>query len=129
MPGQCWHDLEKAFIPKPGGDKIGRRRLDTHINGFKKLGVKFLYDSRDAFFHLSGKLKGTYLLLDEPSVTGTANLLMAAVRAEGSTTIYNAACEPYIPATLQNACCNGSTDQRGWQQYACGKWSNKIEWH
>ncbi|HEY0611470.1 MAG TPA: UDP-N-acetylglucosamine 1-carboxyvinyltransferase [Chitinophaga sp.] len=88
----------KAYIPKPGGDKIGRRRLDTHIIGFEKLGVKFVYDTDDNFFRLEAAdgLKGTYMLLDEPSVTGTANIIMAAVMAEGTTTIYNAACEPYI---------------------------------
>jgi len=87
----------KAFIPKPGGDKIGRRRLDTHIIGFERLGAKFIYDSDDNFFRLETTgLKGTYMLLDEPSVTGTANILMAAVMAEGTTTIYNAACEPYL---------------------------------
>jgi UDP-N-acetylglucosamine 1-carboxyvinyltransferase len=89
--------FRKAFIPKPGGDKIGRRRLDTHIIGFEKLGVAFTYHPEDGFFHLeANNLKGTYLLLDEPSVTGTANLIMAAVMAEGRTTLYNAACEPYI---------------------------------
>ncbi len=89
--------FKKAFIPKPGGDKIGRRRLDTHIIGFQKLGAKFSYDSDDGFFHLTtNRLRGTNLLLDEPSVTGTANIVMAAVLAEGVTTIYNAACEPYI---------------------------------
>jgi UDP-N-acetylglucosamine 1-carboxyvinyltransferase len=87
----------RAFIPRPGGDKIGRRRLDTHILNFEKLGARFNYDTEDGFFHLTApQLKGAYLLLDEPSVTGTANLIMAAVRAEGTTTIYNAACEPYI---------------------------------
>lgn len=88
----------KAYIPKPGGDKIGRRRLDTHIIGFEKLGVKFVYDTDDNFFRLEAAdgLKGTYMLLDEPSVTGTANIIMAAVMAKGTTTIYNAACEPYI---------------------------------
>ena len=87
----------KAYIPKPGGDKIGRRRLDTHISGFEKLGAKFTYDTGDGFFHLeASKLKGTFLLMDEPSVTGTANILMAAVMAKGFTTIYNCACEPYI---------------------------------
>jgi UDP-N-acetylglucosamine 1-carboxyvinyltransferase len=89
----------KAFIPKPGGDKIGRRRLDTHILSFEKLGAAFTYNEEDGFFLLqarSGGLKGAYLLLDEPSVTGTANIIMAAVLAEGDTTIYNAACEPYI---------------------------------
>lgn len=87
----------KAFIPRPGGDKIGRRRLDTHILNFEKLGAQFNYDTGDGFFHLHApQLTGTYLLLDEPSVTGTANIIMAAVMAEGTTTIYNAACEPYI---------------------------------
>ncbi|HEY6900676.1 MAG TPA: UDP-N-acetylglucosamine 1-carboxyvinyltransferase [Puia sp.] len=87
----------KAFIPKPGGDKIGRRRLDTHIIGFEKLGAQFNYQQDDGLFHLEApNLKGCYLLLDEPSVTGTANIVMAAVMAEGTTTIYNAACEPYI---------------------------------
>ncbi|HMH34025.1 MAG TPA: UDP-N-acetylglucosamine 1-carboxyvinyltransferase, partial [Puia sp.] len=89
--------FKKAFIPKPGGDKIGRRRLDTHIIGFEKLGVEFEYDTEDSFFHLRApKLHGTYLLMDEPSVTGTANIIMAAAMATGITTIYNAACEPYI---------------------------------
>ncbi|HEX3934197.1 MAG TPA: UDP-N-acetylglucosamine 1-carboxyvinyltransferase [Puia sp.] len=87
----------KAFIPKPGGDKIGRRRLDTHIIGFEKLGVQFQYQQEEGLFYLDAPhLKGCYLLLDEPSVTGTANIIMAAVMAEGTTTIYNAACEPYI---------------------------------
>lgn len=87
----------KAYIPKPGGDKIGRRRLDTHIIGFEKLGVKFNYDDNLSFFELDGTaLKGAYMLLDEPSVTGTANIVMAASMAKGITTIYNAACEPYI---------------------------------
>lgn len=87
----------KAFIPKPGGDKIGRRRLDTHLLGFQKLGATFDFDDDEAFFSLKTTgLKGTRLLLEEPSVTGTANLIMAAVLAEGVTTIYNAACEPYI---------------------------------
>lgn len=89
--------FRKAFIPKPGGDKIGRRRLDTHIIGFEKLGASFIYHEEDGFFHLEApNLQGTYLLLDEPSVTGTANIVMAAVMAKGTTTIYNAACEPYI---------------------------------
>ena len=88
--------FKKAYIPKPGGDKIGRRRLDTHIIGFEKLGASFEYNA-DGFFQLSTDgLRGTYLVLDEPSVTGTANLLMAAVLAEGVTHIYNAACEPYL---------------------------------
>jgi UDP-N-acetylglucosamine 1-carboxyvinyltransferase len=89
--------FKKAFIPKPGGDKIGPRRLDTHILSFEKLGVTFVYHSDDGFFHLTTEgLKGAFILLDEPSVTGTANLVMAAVLAEGITTIYNAACEPYL---------------------------------
>jgi UDP-N-acetylglucosamine 1-carboxyvinyltransferase len=89
--------FKKAFIPKPGGDKIGRRRLDTHITGFEKLGAEFTYYAEDGFFYFSTEgLKGTNILLDEPSVTGTANVLMAAVLAEGVTTIYNAACEPYV---------------------------------
>lgn len=97
LAGPLLSRFGKAMIPKPGGDKIGRRRLDTHIAGFEKLGAKFSYDSEDAFFHLScPRLKGVNLLLDEPSVTGTANIIMAAVLAEGVTTIYNAACEPYI---------------------------------
>jgi UDP-N-acetylglucosamine 1-carboxyvinyltransferase len=98
MAGPLLARFQKAFIPKPGGDKIGRRRLDTHIIGFEKLGASFNYHPEDGFFHLeaTGGLKGTYMLLDEPSVTGTANILMAAVMAKGTTTIYNAACEPYI---------------------------------
>ena len=87
---------KKAYLPKPGGDKIGRRRLDTHIIAFEKLGAKFSYDEGGFFTLHADTLKGTNLLLDEPSVTGTANILMAAVLAEGTTTIYNAACEPYI---------------------------------
>jgi UDP-N-acetylglucosamine 1-carboxyvinyltransferase len=89
--------FKKAYIPKPGGDKIGRRRLDTHIIGFEKLGAQFNYHEEDGYFHLDARnLKGTYMLLDEPSVTGTANIVMAAVMAAGQTTIYNAACEPYL---------------------------------
>lgn len=87
----------KASIPKPGGDKIGRRRLDTHFIGFQKLGAKFNFDSEEHFFHIdASELKGAYMLLDEASVTGTANIVMAAVLAKGTTTIYNAACEPYL---------------------------------
>lgn len=87
----------RAYIPQPGGDKIGRRRLDTHILGFERLGVKFSYDIENQLFSLNAeKLLGTHLLLEEPSVTGTANMIMAAVLAEGTTTIYNAACEPYV---------------------------------
>ncbi|MFZ7145851.1 MAG: UDP-N-acetylglucosamine 1-carboxyvinyltransferase [Bacteroidota bacterium] len=87
----------KARIPKPGGDKIGRRRLDTHFVGFQSLGAKFDYNEQDGFYNVTAKkLKGAYMLLDEASVTGTANIVMAAVLAEGTTTIYNAACEPYL---------------------------------
>lgn len=87
----------KAAIPKPGGDKIGRRRLDTHFLGFEKLGAKFHYDAEKNFFNVDASdLKGTYILMDEASVTGTANIVMAAVLAKGTTTIYNAACEPYL---------------------------------
>ncbi|HEY4324943.1 MAG TPA: UDP-N-acetylglucosamine 1-carboxyvinyltransferase [Mucilaginibacter sp.] len=87
----------KASIPKPGGDKIGRRRLDTHFLGFEKLGARFDYDSSNGFFKVdASNLKGTYILLDEASVTGTANIVMAAVLAKGITAIYNAACEPYL---------------------------------
>ena len=86
-----------GYIPKPGGEKIGRRRLDTHFIGFQKLGAKFNFDIADEFFMVEGReLRGTYMLLDEASVTGTANIIMAAVMARGFTTIYNAACEPYI---------------------------------
>jgi UDP-N-acetylglucosamine 1-carboxyvinyltransferase len=86
-----------ASIPKPGGDKIGRRRLDTHFIGFQNLGAKFNFDSNESFFHIdASELKGAHMLLDEASVTGTANILMAAVLAKGTTTIYNAACEPYL---------------------------------
>lgn len=87
----------KAYIPKPGGDKIGRRRLDTHFIGIEKLGAKFNFEYKENFYRVSAdRLKGAYILLDEASVTGTANILMAAVLAKGITTIYNAACEPYI---------------------------------
>ncbi|MCP4976702.1 MAG: UDP-N-acetylglucosamine 1-carboxyvinyltransferase [Maribacter sp.] len=87
----------KGYIPKPGGDKIGRRRLDTHFEGFINLGAKFRYNKEEHFYGVEAKkLKGTYMLLDEASVTGTANIVMAAVLAEGKTTIYNAACEPYL---------------------------------
>ena len=87
----------RGYIPKPGGDKIGRRRLDTHFDGLIKLGAKFGYSKEEQFYGVEAKkLKGTYMLLEEASVTGTANILMAAVLAEGQTTIYNAACEPYL---------------------------------
>jgi len=97
LAGALLARYKKAFIPKPGGDKIGRRRLDTHVIGFQKLGTQFNYNAEDGFFHLTAdELKGTYMLLDEPSVTGTANIVMAATMAKGTTTIYNAACEPYV---------------------------------
>jgi UDP-N-acetylglucosamine 1-carboxyvinyltransferase len=87
----------KGFIPQPGGDKIGRRRVDTHFTGLQKLGAQFVFDPANQWFSVSAKkLKGAYMLLDEASVTGTANILMAAVLASGTTTIYNAACEPYL---------------------------------
>ncbi len=96
LAGPMLSRFKKAYIPKPGGDKIGRRRLDTHIIGFDKLGASFQYNS-DGFFYLAAKeLKGANILLEEPSVTGTANIVMAAVMAKGVTTIYNAACEPYL---------------------------------
>src|SRR6056297_652975 len=89
--------FRQAFIPMPGGDKIGRRRLDTHFLGFRKLGAKLEYDFKNNHYSLdASNLKGAYMHLDEASVTGTANIIMAAVLAEGKTTIYNAACEPYI---------------------------------
>jgi UDP-N-acetylglucosamine 1-carboxyvinyltransferase len=88
---------KKASIPKPGGDKIGRRRLDTHFTGLEKLGGMFRYNTESSFYTIEAQeLKGTYMLLDEASVTGTANIVMAAVLARGTTTIYNAACEPYL---------------------------------
>jgi UDP-N-acetylglucosamine 1-carboxyvinyltransferase len=96
LAGPMLARFKKAFVPKPGGDKIGRRRLDTHILGFEKLGATFSY-SDSGFYRLDGQnLKGTYLLLEEPSVTGTANIVMAAALTPGTTTIYNAACEPYL---------------------------------
>lgn len=97
LAGPMLARFRKAYIPQPGGDKIGRRRLDTHILGFEKLGVICEYDSENQLFTMrADKLQGTHLLLEEPSVTGTANMVMAAVLAEGETTIYNAACEPYV---------------------------------
>ncbi|MBQ8487468.1 MAG: UDP-N-acetylglucosamine 1-carboxyvinyltransferase [Prevotella sp.] len=97
MIGPLLARMGKAVITKPGGDKIGRRRLDTHFLGFDKLGAKFRHiESRDIYEIDASQLRGTYMLLDEASVTGTANIIMAAVMAEGTTTIYNAACEPYI---------------------------------
>jgi UDP-N-acetylglucosamine 1-carboxyvinyltransferase len=95
--GPLLSKFKKAYLPKPGGDRIGRRPLDTHLIGFEKLGAKFEYDDRSEFFAINAEnLTGTYILLEEPSVTGTANILMAAVMAKGKTTIYNAGCEPYI---------------------------------
>jgi UDP-N-acetylglucosamine 1-carboxyvinyltransferase len=97
LAGPMLARFRRAYIPQPGGDKIGRRRLDTHILGFERLGVRFEYDNDNQMFSLQADtLRGTHLLLEEPSVTGTANMLMAAVLAEGTTTIYNAACEPYV---------------------------------
>ncbi len=97
LAGPLLARFKKAYLPKPGGDKIGRRKLDTHIIGFEKLGAIYTYNEASNFFLLEApELKGTFMLLDEPSVTGTANILMAAVLANGTTTIYNAACEPYI---------------------------------
>ncbi|MBR2423613.1 MAG: UDP-N-acetylglucosamine 1-carboxyvinyltransferase [Tidjanibacter sp.] len=98
-----------AYIPKPGGDKIGRRRLDTHFIGFQKLGASINVDPAGDFFEVDARrLKGTYMLLDEASVTGTANIIMAAVLAEGTTTIYNAACEPYIQQLCKMLCRMGA---------------------
>jgi UDP-N-acetylglucosamine 1-carboxyvinyltransferase len=89
--------FKKGFLPKPGGDKIGRRRLDTHFEGFIQLGASFRYSEKEFFYGVEAdELKGCYMLLDEASVTGTANIIMAAVLAKGTTTIYNAACEPYL---------------------------------
>ncbi len=97
LAGPMLARFRQAYLPKPGGDKIGRRRLDTHIIAFQKLGAKFNYDADESFFHLqASQLAAANMLLDEPSVTGTANIVMAAVMAKGTTTIYNAACEPYI---------------------------------
>lgn len=99
----------KAYIPKPGGDKIGRRRLDTHFIGLQNLGAKFNYNAEGKFYNVEGtNLKGTYMLLDEASVTGTANIIMAAVLAKGTTTIYNAACEPYIQQLCKMLNCMGA---------------------
>ena len=96
LAGPMLARFKKAYIPKPGGDKIGRRRLDTHIIGFEKLGASFQYNSDGYFYLAAPAMKGTNMLLDEPSVTGTANIVMAAVMANGITNIYNAACEPYL---------------------------------
>ncbi len=97
LAGPLLARYKKAYIPQPGGDKIGRRRLDTHINAFEKLQVQTNYNNEEHFFTLETQgLKGSYILMEEPSVTGTANVLMSAICAEGKTRIYNAACEPYI---------------------------------
>lgn len=97
LAGPLLARYKKAYIPQPGGDKIGRRRLDTHINGFEKLNVKTAYNHDEHVFTLeTDGLKGAYILLEEPSVTGTANIVMSAICAEGKTRIYNAACEPYV---------------------------------
>lgn len=97
LAGPMLARFKKTYLPQPGGDKIGRRRLDTHVLGFEKMGVKFHYNTEEKEFVLDGSgLRGANILLEEPSVTGTANIVMAAVMAEGTTTIYNAACEPYL---------------------------------
>ena len=97
MVGPMLARFGMGCIPKPGGDKIGRRRLDTHFEGLIKLGAQFDYDTQASFFKVrAARLQGTYILLDEASVTGTANIVMAAVLAKGTTTLYNAACEPYL---------------------------------
>jgi UDP-N-acetylglucosamine 1-carboxyvinyltransferase len=111
----------KAFLPKPGGDKIGRRRLDTHFHGFVNLGANFVYDDQEDqyFVEAKGELKGGYILMDEISVTGTANILMAAVMAKGKTTIYNAACEPYLQQLCKLLSAMGAKIN--------GQGSNKLE--
>ncbi|MBM3412845.1 MAG: UDP-N-acetylglucosamine 1-carboxyvinyltransferase [Bacteroidetes bacterium] len=102
LAGPLLARFKQAIIPRPGGDKIGRRKMDTHVLGFEKLGVQHNYKPESGCIHLSvNQLKGTEILLDEPSVTGTANLIMAAVLAKGTTTLYNAACEPYIQQLCQ----------------------------
>jgi len=99
----------RGFIPRPGGDRIGRRRLDTHFLGFQNLGARFDYDPISNFYHVeAGKLQGTYMLLDEASVTGTANIIMTSVMAKGRTIIYNAACEPYIQQLCRMLICMGA---------------------
>jgi UDP-N-acetylglucosamine 1-carboxyvinyltransferase len=109
MIGPLLARMGKAVIAKPGGDKIGRRRLDTHFLGFQKLGAKFRQvENRDVYEIFAKRLKGIYMLLDEASVTGTANIIMAAALAEGTTTIYNAACEPYIQQLCHMLCQMGA---------------------
>ena len=109
LAGPLLARFKKAYLPKPGGDKIGRRKLDTHIIGFQKLGAAYTYNETANCFQLTAPaLRGTFMLLDEPSVTGTANILMAASLAEGTTTIYNAACEPYIQQLCKMLCRMGA---------------------
>ena len=109
MLGPLLARLGKAIIAKPGGDQIGRRRLDTHFHGIQKLGGCFTYDEENHLYNVEAKqLKGSYMLLDEASVTGTANIIMTAVLAEGTTTIYNAACEPYIQQLCRMLCSMGA---------------------
>ena len=109
LAGPLLARFKKAYLPKPGGDKIGRRKLDTHIIGFQKLGADYTYNEMANCFQLTAtSLRGTFMLLDEPSVTGTANILMAASLAEGTTTIYNAACEPYIQQLCKMLCRMGA---------------------
>jgi UDP-N-acetylglucosamine 1-carboxyvinyltransferase len=99
----------KGYIPRPGGDKIGRRRLDTHFKGFSDLGAEFIFNHRDDFYTVKAtELRGTYMLLEEASVTGTANLIMTAVLAKGTTTIYHAACEPYVQQLCKMLCRMGA---------------------
>jgi UDP-N-acetylglucosamine 1-carboxyvinyltransferase len=110
MIGPLLARMRKAVVAKPGGDKIGRRRLDTHFLGFQKLGARFCHaENRDVYEIHAERLQGTYMLLDEASVTGTANIIMAAVMAEGTTTIYNAACEPYIQQLCHMLCRMGAS--------------------
>lgn len=109
LAGPMLARFHRAYIPQPGGDKIGRRRLDTHILGFEKLGVDFEYDIDQQLFTLNTEnLHGAHILMEEPSVTGTANIIMAAVLAEGTTTIYNAACEPYVQQLCKMLICMGA---------------------
>ena len=109
MLGPLLGRLGKAIIAKPGGDQIGRRRLDTHFHGIQKLGGRFTYDEDNHLYHVEAEqLKGSYMLLDEASVTGTANIIMTAVLAQGTTTIYNAACEPYIQQLCLMLCSMGA---------------------
>jgi UDP-N-acetylglucosamine 1-carboxyvinyltransferase len=109
LAGPMLARFKKTYLPQPGGDKIGRRRLDTHVLGLEKMGVQFNYDAEEKEFFLDGSsLKGANILLEEPSVTGTANIVMAAVLAEGTTTIYNAACEPYLQQLCKMLNCMGA---------------------